>query len=75
MSPTEKGNAPFRVLCFVVASVFFSTHVLDTAEKICNKVAMINHGRLIFSGTMEEMLQGKKGSSLEEIFIDMLDQK
>lgn len=62
-------------LCTQGSSVFFSTHVLDTAEKICNKVAMINHGRLIFSGTMEEMLQGKKGSSLEEIFIDMLDQK
>ncbi|MGB7459913.1 MAG: ABC transporter ATP-binding protein [Carnobacterium jeotgali] len=62
-------------LCANGSSVFFSTHVLDTAEKICNKVAMINHGKLVFSGTMADMLKEKEGSSLEEIFIDILDQK
>ena len=62
-------------LCANGSSVFFSTHVLDTAEKICNKVAMINHGKLVFSGTMADMLKEKVGSSLEEIFIDILDQK
>ena len=62
-------------LCAQGSSVFFSTHVLDTAEKLCNKVAMINHGKLVFSGTMEDMLKEKKGSSLEEIFIDMLNQE
>ncbi|MER2131800.1 MAG: ABC transporter ATP-binding protein [Carnobacterium inhibens] len=60
-------------LCAHGSSVFFSTHVLDTAEKLCNKIAMINQGKLVFSGTMEDMLKEKKGNSLEEIFIDILD--
>lgn len=60
-------------LCAHGSSVFFSTHVLDTAEKLCNKIAMINQGKLVFSGTMEYMLKEKKGNSLEEIFIDILD--
>lgn len=60
-------------LCAHGSSVFFSTHVLDTAEKLCNKIAMINQGKLVFSGTMEGMLKEKKGNSLEEIFIDILD--
>lgn len=60
-------------LCAHGSSVFFSTHVLDTAEKLCNKIAMINQGKLVFSGTMEDMLKEKKGNSLEAIFIDILD--
>lgn len=60
-------------LCDRGSAVFFSTHVLDTAEKLCNKIAMIDHGKLIFSGTMEEMLKEKEGSSLEDIFIDILN--
>ena len=60
-------------LCAHGSSVFFSTHVLDTAEKLCNKIAMINQGKLVFSGTMEDMLKERKGNSLEEIFIDILD--
>ena len=52
-------------LCAHGSSVFFSTHVLDTAEKLCNKVAMIHHGKLVFSGTMQDMLKEKVGSSLE----------
>lgn len=62
-------------LCAHGSSVFFSTHVLDTAEKLCNKIAMINQGKLVFSGTMEDMLKEKKGNSLEEIFIDILDRE
>lgn len=61
-------------LCDHGSAVFFSTHVLDTAEKLCNKVAMIHHGKLVFAGTMEEMLKEKEGSSLEDIFIDILNQ-
>ena len=61
-------------LCTQGSSIFFSTHVLDTAEKLCNKVAMINQGQLVFSGTMKDMLKEKEGSSLEEIFIDSLNQ-
>lgn len=61
-------------LCDHGSAVFFSTHGLDTAEKLCNKVAMIHHGKLVFAGTMEEMLKEKEGSSLEDIFIDILNQ-
>lgn len=60
-------------LCDCGSAVFFSTHVLDTAEKLCNKIAMIDHGKLVFSGTMEAMLKEKEGSSLEDIFIDILN--
>ena len=49
------------------AAVFFSTHVLDVAEKLCNKVAIIRHGKIIFSGTMEELTEGQ---SLEEAFLE-----
>lgn len=54
---------------------YSSRHMYWTLQKkICNKVAMINHGKLVFSGTMADMLKEKEGSSLEEIFIDILDQ-
>ena len=49
------------------AAVFFSTHVLDVAEKLCNKVAIIRHGKIIFAGTMEELTEGQ---SLEEAFLE-----
>ena len=49
------------------AAVFFSTHVLDVAEKLCNKVAIIKRGRVIASGTMEELTAGQ---SLEETFLE-----
>ena len=54
-------------MCTRGTAVFFSTHVLDVAEKLCNKVAIIKHGRIIFSGTMEELTEGQ---SLEEAFLE-----
>ncbi|MBN2285150.1 MAG: ABC transporter ATP-binding protein [Tissierellales bacterium] len=59
-------------LCSRGKSVFFSTHVLEVAEKICDKIAIINNGRLISEGTMEELRQ-KAGSqeSLEKIFLEV----
>lgn len=62
-------------LCASGSAVFFSTHVLDAAEKLCNKVAMIHHGKLAFAGTMEDMLNEKNGGSLEEVFMEVLNQK
>ena len=56
-----------RQMCQQGAAVFFSTHVLDVAEKLCNKVAIIKHGKIIFSGTMEEFTEGH---SLEEAFLE-----
>lgn len=57
-------------LCRKGSAVFFSTHVLDVAEKLCNKVAIIKQGKIITSGTMEELTAGK---SLEEAFLEVYD--
>lgn len=48
-------------------AIFFSTHVLDVAEKLCNKVAIIKNGEIIKSGTMNEV---KKDGSLEKVFLE-----
>ena len=55
-------------LCENGTAIFFSTHVLEVAEKLCDKVAIIKEGRLICSGTMEEV---KGDASLEEVFFEM----
>ena len=52
-------------------AIFFSTHVLDVAEKLCNKVAIIKEGRLITSGLMSEVVSDQ--SSLESIFMDTVN--
>ena len=54
-------------MCRQGTAVFFSTHVLDVAEKLCNKVAIIKRGRIIASGTMEELTAGH---SLEQTFLE-----
>ena len=59
-------------LCSRGSAVFFSTHVLDVAEKLCNKVAIIKKGKIIASGTMEELTHGQ---SLEEVFLEAVDEK
>lgn len=57
-------------LCDQGGSIFFSTHVLEVAEKLCDKVAIIKEGKLIKSGTMEEV---KGDSSLETVFLELED--
>lgn len=59
-------------LCKNGTAVFFSTHVLDVAEKLCNKVAIIKQGRIIASGTMDELTNG---NSLESVFMEVVDEK
>ena len=59
-----------RELCDAGGAIFFSTHVLEVAEKLCDKVAIIKGGRLIRSGTMEEV---KGDDSLEEVFLELED--
>lgn len=55
-------------------TVFFSTHVLEVAERICDRVAIINKGRILFCGTMDEMKeQFSKDESLEKIFLDITE--
>ena len=55
-------------VCEDGGAIFFSTHVLEVAEKLCDKVAIIKGGRLIRSGTMEEV---KGDDSLEEVFLEL----
>ena len=57
-----------RELCDQGGAIFFSTHVLEVAEKLCDKVAIIKNGRLIKAGTMEEV---KGDDSLEEVFLEL----
>ena len=57
-----------RELCKNGGAIFFSTHVLEVAEKLCDKVAIIKGGKLIKSGTMEEV---KGDASLENVFLEL----
>ena len=57
-----------RGLCDDGGAIFFSTHVLDTAEKLCDKVAIIKGGQLVKTGTMEEV---KGDESLESVFLEL----
>lgn len=59
---TRKGN-----------TLFFSTHVLDVAERLCDRVAIINRGQIIACGTMDELRKGQAGETLEKIFLELTD--
>ncbi|MFO7612234.1 MAG: ABC transporter ATP-binding protein [Clostridia bacterium] len=62
-SHADKGN-----------TVMFSTHVLEVAEKVCDRIAVINKGRILFVGTLEEMKKSlAKDASLEKMFLEMTD--
>ncbi|MBQ7754272.1 MAG: ABC transporter ATP-binding protein [Clostridia bacterium] len=54
------------------AAIFFSTHVLEVAEKLCNKVAIINHGQLVAQGDMDTV---KGDDSLEELFMELVEKE
>ena len=57
-----------REVCDEGGAIFFSTHVLEVAEKLCDKVAIIKGGKLIRSGTMEEV---EGDDSLEDVFLEL----
>ena len=59
-----------REVCDNGGAIFFSTHVLEVAEKLCDKIAIIKNGSLIRSGTMEEV---KGDDSLEEVFLELAE--
>ena len=59
-------------MCKEGTAIFFSTHVLDVAEKLCNKIAIIKQGRIITSGGIEELTEGH---SLEEAFLEADNEK
>lgn len=59
-----------KELCQNGGAIFFSTHVLDTAEKLCDKVAIIRGGKLVAEGTMDEV---KGNESLEQVFLELIE--
>lgn len=61
-----------RAHCQRGNTVFFSTHVLEVAEKLCDRIAIINHGKIVAVGTLEELRRGKV-ESLETLFLELTD--
>lgn len=61
-----------KEICKQGGSIFFSTHVLEVAEKLCHKIAIIKEGKLIKSGTMAEV---KGDSSLEDVFLELEEEE
>ena len=59
-----------KELCNKGSAIFFSTHVLEVAEKLCNKIAIIKEGKIVVNGTMEEV---RGNSSLEDVFLELVD--
>jgi ABC-2 type transport system ATP-binding protein len=57
-------------MCGSGSAIFFSTHVLEVAEKLCNKIAIIKNGKLVSCGSTEEV---KGNSSLEDVFMELID--
>lgn len=57
-----------KEVCEEGSAVFFSTHVLEVAEKLCNKIAIINHGKLVVSGETKQLV---KDQTLEELFMEV----
>ena len=60
----------FREMCAAGSAIFFSTHVLDVAEKLCNKIAIIKGGKLIASGDIDAV---RGDESLEAVFMEVLE--
>lgn len=59
--------------CQAGNTVFFSTHVLEVAEKLCTRIGVIAHGKLVAQGTLEALRSGEAGASLEELFLELTD--
>jgi len=57
-------------LCNQGNAIFFSTHVLDVAEKLCDKVSIIKQGKLVISGSMETV---RGSGSLEDVFMEVVE--
>ena len=59
-----------REICNEGSAIFFSTHVLEVAEKLCNKIAIIKGGKIVAVGDTEEV---KGNSTLENVFMELID--
>ena len=67
----------FREHCDAGKTLFFSTHVMEVAEKLCDRIGIIHRGKLVACGTMEELKaidRTEAGQSLEEIFLELTDE-
>lgn len=62
-----------RAHCKTGNTVFFSTHVLDVAERLCDRIGIIKGGKLIAVGTLDELRSGEKGASLEQLFFELTE--
>ena len=58
-------------MCANGSAIFFSTHVLEVAEKLCNKIAIIKNGKLLRAGSLEDV---KGDESLEDVFLELIDE-
>ena len=54
-------------------TVFFSTHVLEVAESLCDKIIILKHGKILFYGTMQSLYEQKDNESIEKIFIELME--
>ena len=64
-----------RQMCEEGTAIFFSTHVLEVAEKLCDEIAIIDKGRLVAHGTMEELRAGEGFENLEQLFLNMTEEQ
>lgn len=67
---SHRMKEEMRNVCKEGSAVFFSTHVLEVAEKLCDKIAIISNGKLVISGTTQEV---RGAASLEDIFLELED--
>ena len=61
-----------REVCDAGGAIFFSTHVLEVAEKLCDKIAIISHGKIVYFGTLDDLRAGHGDQSLEELFLEVI---
>ncbi len=62
-----------RTFCEEGRTVFFSTHVLDVAERLCDEIGIIQHGRLIAKGPLDELMKDDKVTTLEDLFLNLTE--
>lgn len=63
-----------RAHCEMGNTVFFSTHVLEVAERLCDRIAIISQGKIVAVGTLEELKNGRD-ESLESLFLELTDKE
>ena len=66
-------NEMMHEVCAGGSAIFFSTHVLEVAEKLCDRIAIIHHGRQVYLGTLEELKAAYPDQTLENIFLEITE--